>query len=171
MADRRYIGRKSHKKGSSFEKRILDTCDLLRKLGKAEINKANESLKPISGRTAGGYFKAVYTAATGADFSGVIKGGRAIFFEAKYTETDKITESRVTNKQINQLLAAERMGAVCFILCGFSSGNSYKVPVSNWLRLKELYGHKHVTESDIAEYICGKEFTHINLIDEEDWEL
>jgi recombination protein U len=72
--------------------------------------------------------------------------------EAKYTDTDRISQSRVTKGQADYLEEQYKLGAICYIVVGFSSGMVYRIVWSAWRDMKERYGRKYVTEADIEKY-------------------
>lgn len=150
--DRRLQGKINHNNGGRFEQRIDYACRLYQNKGIAEINKANEPIKPISGKMPGGWFKAVFTKKSGADYSGVAWGGIPIYFEAKFTSSDRITFNRVEPQQLDQLERAEAMGAMCYVLVCFSAGNVYRIPLHVWACMKDFFGRLYIKEDEIEEY-------------------
>ena len=46
----------------------------------------------------------------------------------------------------------QALGARCFVIAGFQSGNVYRVPWGDWKTMKERYGRKYATEADLEEY-------------------
>lgn len=152
MINRRIQGRTNHKSGERFEKLIDYASRIYQDKKIAEINKANEPMKPISGKMPGGWYKAVFTKKSGADYSGVAKGGIPIYFEAKYTSSDRITFNRVEPQQLEQLERASAMGALCFVLVSFEEVGVFRIPLENWGGMKMLYGRLYVKPDDIAEF-------------------
>lgn len=100
----------------------------------------------------GGKFIACFEKTAQPDFKGVSSEGEAILFEAKHTDTDKMDYSRVTDEQLNQLILFDQMNAEVFILLSFQMKHFYRIPVNVWKNMKDLYGRKHLKESDIQEY-------------------
>ena len=87
-----------------------------------------------------------------ADYKGTLKGGRSVIFEAKFTTSDRITADRVTDTQADYLAKAAALGAHCYILAGFSTGNVYKIPWEIWSEMKSYFGRKYVQEADLKQY-------------------
>lgn len=162
--DRVYIGKVSHKQGERFEQRIKNACKIYQINEIAEINKANEPMKPISKQQRGGWFKAVFTEKSGADFSGVVKGGRAVFFEAKYTDSEKMLKSRVTELQIKQLQNVNNLGGIAFVLISFSSGRVYRIPIDKWVNMKSVFGRLFLRESDCEQFLISEEYERIDFL-------
>lgn len=146
-------GLKSKRNGEYFERFIEQSCFWYRKKGIAEIKKTPEPLRVIStiNRTRG-IFKAVFTKKAQPDFTGTLKGGRSVMFEAKHTEATNIAFSRINIEQEKDLNYHENLGAYCFVLISFNSKYFYAVPWRNWKDLKEHSGKKSVNKEDIHEY-------------------
>lgn len=149
--DRKTIGAISRAQGQRFEQQIEVACDYYRRIGAADIQKTPEPMKPVK-PLGQGKFVAVYTTKAQADFKGTIKGGRSILFEAKTTSTGRMEQSRVTPEQQEQLEREWRMGADTYVLCHFCGKGSYRIPWSAWRRMKELFGRKHITPGDVADF-------------------
>lgn len=152
MTDRRLQGKINHNSGGRFEMLIDYACNVYRDRGIAEINKANEPIKPISGRMPGGWFKAVFTKKSGADYSGVARDGIPIYFEAKSTAADRIYYNRVEPQQLDQLERAEAMGATCFVLVCFSNAGVFRIPLNVWACMRDFYGRLYIKADEIDEY-------------------
>lgn len=69
-------------------------------------------------------------------------------FEAKFTAKDRMEQDRVEREQGEYLDRHERLGARCYVLAGFGSGEVYRIPWPAWRAMKELFGRKYVTEAD-----------------------
>lgn len=156
-------GRRSRAKGKSFEEMLDRTFAYYAKTGYAQIDKTPEPMKVL--RSIGqGRFLACYTKAAQPDYKGLIKGGRAVMFEAKYTEHDRILQDAVNEDQSAYMLAAECLGARCYILCGFATGNVYRIPFGVWNNMRRIFGHKYVTEAEIQQYQVKKSWNDTLLI-------
>ena len=70
-------------------------------------------------------------------------------FEAKFTRTDRIEQSRVSPGQADYLDLHQALGARCYVLAGFSSGAVYRLPWNVWRNMKKVFGRKYITEDDI----------------------
>ena len=86
------------------------------------------------------------------DYKGTIKGGRTVMFEAKFTAKERMEQDRVEREQGEYLDRHERLGARCYVLAGFGSGEVYRIPWPAWRAMKELFGRKYVTEADLEQY-------------------
>ena len=95
---------------------------------------------------------ACYTKKAQVDYKGTIKGGRTVLFEAKFTATDRLTQDRVIDKQASYMDRHQRLGARCFVVAGFSTGEVYKIPWADWQNMKTLFGRKYVKETDLQNY-------------------
>lgn len=90
------------------------------------------------------------------DFGGTIKGGQAIYFEAKSTENKtSFPLSNIEQHQINYLLAVEKLGGIGFFIIEFSALNErYLVPtnfISKHWEHQRLGGRKSITINSIRE--------------------
>ena len=100
----------------------------------------------------GGKFIAFFEKQAQPDYTGTIKGGRSVRFEAKFTSTDRLEQSRVLPKQIKNLDRHQKLGARCYVIAGFLSNEVYRVPWDVWQSMKEYFGRKYVTEQDLEPY-------------------
>lgn len=81
-----------------------------------------------------------------------------------YTDSDRIQQDRVSDAQWSYMEQATELGARCFVICGFRSGNVYKVPWAAWRTMKETFGHKHMTEKEIACYKVAESWNDLLLV-------
>ena len=141
----------SRERGKAFEARIDASLEYYRKTGFAAAEKTPEPMKPL--RDMGqGKFLACYEKKAQADYKGVIKGGREVVFEAKYTASDRLTQDRVTPEQTEFMNQHAALGARCYVIGGFSSGNVYLIPWAVWSDMKNHFGRKYATEADLQPY-------------------
>lgn len=156
-------GLKNREHGRAFEDALDRSFAYYNEKGFALIHKTPEPMKPI--RSMGqGRFLACYTKAAQPDYKGTIKGGRTVMFEAKYTEHDRILQDAVNDDQTAYMLAAEALGARCYVVVGFATGGVYRVPFGVWCNMKRIYGHKYVTEEEIKQYQVQKSWNDMLLI-------
>lgn len=141
----------SRERGKAFEQRIDQSLDYYRSRGFAAVEKTPEPMKPIKSLS-GGHFVACYEKKAQADYKGVIKGGREVIFEAKYTDSDRLLQDRVTKEQTEYIDQHAALGARCYVIGGFSSGNVYLVPWAVWSDMKNHFGRKYATEADLQPY-------------------
>lgn len=149
---RSYIGARSRAEGAGFEAIISSACDYYRAIGRADIEKTPEPMKPLGGADRAGRFLACYTKQAQPDYKGILKGGRAINFEAKHTDSDRMTADCVSDAQALRLSRTESLGGVAFVLCSFYGRDFYRVPWPVWRDMKRLFGRKYITPADLAEY-------------------
>ena len=149
--DYRARGKANRAEGKAFEDKLDKAFAYYRARGSALIDKTPEPVKIIQ-RLEGGRFKAVYDKKAQPDYKGTLNGGRSVIFEAKYTSSDRITADRVTEAQRQYLDQAAALGAHCYILAGFKTGNVYKIPWEVWSRMKDFFSRKYVIESDLKQY-------------------
>lgn len=138
---------KARNAGTTFEDIISDSCEYYEEIGIAKIEKTPEpmrTLRPL-GR---GRYEAVYTKQAQPDFKGTLRGGRAIAFEAKHTDTDRIMRSVISDEQEKCLNAHEQMGAECYVFVSFGFRKFYKFPWKLFRDMKYHFGVKHIREID-----------------------
>lgn len=134
---RSYTGARSRAEGEGFESIIDNACAYYRSIGLADIEKTPEPMRPIGSPDSAGRFLACYTKQAQPDYKGVLKGGRAINFEAKHTDSDRLTFDRVLTAQALRLSRTEALGGIAFVLCSFSGRYFYRVPVGRLARHEE----------------------------------
>lgn len=146
----RLRGLRSREKGRAFEELLDLGFALAYRRGLALVQKTPEPMKVL--RPLGnGRFECCFAHAAQPDYKGVLKGGRAVFFEAKYTDTGCLRQSAVTVEQAAILDAAESLGALCYVLCGFRDA-VYRVPWRVWRDMESAIGRRYVTPEDLAPY-------------------
>lgn len=148
---RQLLGALSKAKGKQFEARLDATFDYYDRTGFAAIEKTPEPMKPISS-LGKGRFVACFEKKAQPDYKGILKGGREIMFEAKFTSTDRMEQSRVLQGQADYMDKHQRLGARCFVVAGFATGEVYRIPWPVWSGMKNQFGRKYVTEADLDEY-------------------
>lgn len=149
------IGARSRAAGAQFENEILASLRYYENQGTVKADKTPEPMKTLSGADVYGHFKACFTKKAQADFSGTLKGGRAVRFEAKQTSGDRFERSRLTNEQMKDLREHGKLGALCFVILCFTSNmrnNYYRIPFGIWDNMKNIFGRQYVKESDVEQY-------------------
>lgn len=149
---RSYIGARSRAEGAGFEYIINRACAYYSSIGLADVEKTPEPMKPLGGADRAGRFLACYTKQAQPDYKGILKGGRAINFEAKHTDSDRMTADRVSDAQALRLSRTESLGGVAFVLCSFYGRDFYRVPWPVWRDMKRLFGRKYITPADVERY-------------------
>lgn len=151
---RQLIGAASKAKGKQFEERLDKAFAYYKVHDFAIIEKTPEPMRPTQ-NLGSGKFVAFFEKKAQPDYKGTIKGGRTVMFEAKFTSTGKMEQGRVLQGQADYLDRHQELGARCYVIAGFSSGNVYRFPWSVWREMKKHFGRKYVTEADveIAAYL------------------
>lgn len=144
-------GKQAKAEGKRFEQRLDAAFAYYREKGFALIEKTPEPMRVIK-RLDNGKFLCVFEKRAQPDYKGVIKGGRTVVFEAKYTIKDRLQQNQVTPGQAAYLEQQSKLGARCWVLAGFSSGEVYCIPWAVWATMKELYGRKYVKETELEKY-------------------
>lgn len=160
---RQLIGKASKIKGRRFEERIDASFDYYRETGFALIEKTPEPMRPIKD-LGSGRFIACFVKKAQPDYKGIVKGGREYIFEAKYTSSDRMEQSRVQENQDKYMTEHEALGARCFVLAGFDSGAVYRIPWRVWSSMKKQFGRKYVTEADLKDYGIKQAWNGVLLI-------
>lgn len=151
---RRYNGAVNKARGRRFEERLDLAFEYAKAKGYAYIEKTPEPLRPIKSLE-NGKFIAVYEHKAQPDYKGALAGGKCVVIEAKFTSTDRIDQTRVTRNQAEQLERYSRLGAACYVITGFASGNVYLIRWETWQNMKDAFGHKYATEDDLkARRVC-----------------
>lgn len=73
-------------------------------------------------------------------------------FEAKHTDSDRINQNVVTDTQWKSLDIYEKFGAHCYVMVSVGLMKFYRVPWDVWKKMKELFGHKFMTEQELDPY-------------------
>ena len=140
-------GAASKAQGKLFEDRLDAAFARYRESGFAIIEKTPEPMRPTES-LGNGRFVAYFEKKAQPDYKGTIKGGRTVMFEAKFTSSVKMEQNRVTPGQAEYLDQHQALGARCYIVAGFSTGNVYRLPWNVWRDMKALFGRKYISESD-----------------------
>lgn len=141
---------KSNAEGHHFEEEIIKACKWYSGCGRAEVEKTPESFR-VTRLLGGGKFEGRFIGKAQVDFSGTLQGGRAILFDAKHTEKDRIMQNALTKHQTEELERSFLLGALCGVCVGMKDG-AYFVPWEVWREMKERYGRKYMTASELEEY-------------------
>lgn len=145
------IGKHSKAAGKAFEDLINNSCAWYMQQKLAKIEKQAEPMRPVKSLGKGQYV-AIFESKAGTDYKGTLKGGRAVVFEAKHTDSDRILRNVVKEWQLQYLVDHDRLGALCFVLISFGMRNYYRIPIADWLAMKQKYGRLYLKEDDIQEY-------------------
>ena len=94
---KQYQGAVSRAQGKHFEEYIDLSLRYYEQRGEAVVEKTPEPMRPTKD-LGNGKFIAYYEKAAQPDYKGTLKGGRAVVFEAKYTHSAQMEQSRVTRE-------------------------------------------------------------------------
>jgi recombination protein U len=145
-------GAQSKRNGEYFESLILASCEHYRLSGMAHIEKTPEEMKPLSGMDKNGYFKACFVKQAQPDFKGTLCGGRAIVFEAKHTDSDRIKQNVLTDEQVKSLELHFKLNAATYVLVSMGFSSFYFVPYAVWRDMKSIFGHKYMNEKELTAH-------------------
>lgn len=149
---RQIQGARAHAQGRWFEEYLGAALIFYESIGEAVVEKTPEPMRPAKS-LGNSKFIAFFEKAAQPDFKGVLKGGRAVAFEAKFTSGDRMIQDRITPEQARSFDRYEKLGAICFVVAGFGSGGVFRIPWDIWRDMKEIYGRKYVTPDDLEEYL------------------
>lgn len=154
------LNSKSRNAGATFEDIISSSCEYYERQNMAMIEKTPEPMRVL--RSLGkGKYEAIFTKKAQPDFKGTLAGGKAIAFEAKHTDKDRIMRSAISNEQEKCLNAHEQMGAECYVFVSFGFRKFYKFPWKLFRDMKYHFGVKHIKEIDHIsdfeiKFVCGR---------------
>lgn len=147
----RLRGAQNRARGKRFEERIELALRGYELRGEAVVEKTPEPMRVLQ-RLGGGRFAACFEKTAQPDYKGVLRGGRAVVFEAKFTTAGRLSQGRVTAEQAERLDAYAAAGAWCFIAAGFGSGAVYRIPWAVWRVMPERFGRRYVTQRELAPF-------------------
>ena len=156
-------GKKNRAKGKAFEDCLDATFAYYAKTGYALIDKTPEPFKIIK-RLENTRFIGYIGKKAQPDYKGVIKGGRMVVFEAKFTSGERITQDRISSAQRAYMEQAAGLGARCYVICGFRSGRAYRIPWHIWRDMKEKFGRRYLTEEELKTYEIAGSWNDLLLV-------
>lgn len=145
------IGRRSKASGDTFERWITHACEFYLQEGWAYIEKTPEPFH-ITGKDEKGVVRGYYEKKGQPDYKGILCDGTGIMFEAKHTDSDRITQRVVTDAQWKSLDIYERFGAYCYVMVSVGLVRFYRVPWNIWKEMKGLFDHSFMTEKELEPY-------------------
>lgn len=153
--DRHYravlAGRRAKAAGEYWENVIGAACRWYSRMGIAEIQKTPEPMRPV--RSLGnGKFVAYYEKMAQPDYKGTLKGGKAVVFEAKHTDSGRLLRDVVSSEQEAQLNRHMALGAECFVMVSFGFERFFRIPWAVFRDMKKRFGRKYVTPLDLGQY-------------------
>jgi len=160
---RQLQGRISKAKGKQFEHELDTAFEYYSQKGFACIEKTPEPMRVVKS-LGNGKFVAFFEKKAQPDYKGTLKGGRTVMFEAKYTDAEKMEQSRVNPDQADYLDKQQGLGARCYVLAGFGTGGVYCIPWSVWQDMKIIFGRKYVKETDLQKYQVQRAWNQLLMI-------
>lgn len=158
-------GKRNRAMGLKFEEIVDEACEYYKSLDIAYIEKTPEPMKVLGViNRKMGHFKACFDKAAQPDYKGTMQGGRAVVFEAKHTETDRIKQEAVTEDQTDAMNQHEAMGALCFVIVCLDN-KYFRVPWAKWKTMKEDCGHKYMNADDLNPYTLGVWPGHLRFLE------
>lgn len=148
---RQMIGKRSRASGAAFERLLSAACGSYLRKGWAYIEKTPEPFH-ITGKDGNGTVRGYYEKKGQPDYKGVLRDGTGIIFEAKHTDSDRINQNVVTDTQWESLDIYEQFGAHCYVMVSLRLDRFYRVPWKIWKQMKEMFGHKFMTEQELEPY-------------------
>ena len=148
---RSYVAAMSNAKGRLFEEMVQGGCRYYKDRGRAKIEKMPEPFRVMKKDRYNGIATVRFTAHAQPDFVGCLAGGSCIVFEAKYTNTEKLAASVLTDTQAASLQEYYAKGAVTAVCAGIQD-KFFMLPWGVFSRMKERYGRQYVRAEDIAEF-------------------
>lgn len=161
---RQMTGYRNKAAGAAFERMLSSACSFYLQKGWAHIEKTPEPFH-MTGKDKSGNVRGYYEKKGQPDYKGILCDGTGIMFEAKHTATDRINQYVVTDTQWKSLDAYEAFGAHCYVMVSMGLERFYRVPWSAWKQMKEQYGHKYMTENDLAPYRLKESQCTILILD------
>lgn len=152
--NRQAAGRRANAAGGMFEKILDAACGHYREKGIAVIEKTPEPMRPLKpyGDRGRGQYIACFEKRAQPDYKGVLRNGKAVIFEAKHTDKDRIQESVITETQRQNLDDFEKMGAQCFVMVSMGFQEFYRVPWRIFGDMKSRYGRKYMNAEDLGQF-------------------
>lgn len=146
-------GLKNKASGENCEKRLDAVFSRLAADGVCNIQKTPEPMRVVGRGARSGTFNAVYTQQAQPDYQGTMRGGRSVVLEAKFTSTEKIALSRISDEQAKQLDIHLQLGALCGVICCFSGQFAF-ITWQDWKTIPARCGHRHLTAADAQRMGC-----------------
>ncbi len=148
--NRQLQGKMNRELGKTFEEEIQIICDIYELNGLARIEKTPEPMKILK-HIEDGRFETVFEKSAQPDFKGTIKGGKSVVFDAKFTESDRIRFQVLSDYQREVLLKYNELGAMAFVLVGFTNGRIYKIDINEWINMKEKFGRYYIKQEELEK--------------------
>lgn len=147
----RISGLKARTNGHKFEHIIDVTCKMYEKKGVGLIQKTPEPMRVIKNK-GNGQFTCVFEKKAQPDYTGVLKGGVSIMFEAKHTDGTRFPFNRINDEQWATLKRHHTLGGQTYVVLSFNRTDYYSVPFADWMTLVSASKKKSVNASELADY-------------------
>lgn len=148
---RRYKGAVSRSQGLLHERMIEAGCQYYRQHGMAYIVKEPEPFRVLKKDRTNNRAVIQFVRHAQPDFHGTIVGGKAIVFEAKFTQADRIKQDVITEEQAASLTEQAKLGAAAFVCAGVG-GKTYMVPWFVFGNMKQIFGRKYALADELKDY-------------------
>ena len=162
--NRQLQGQINRELGKNFEEQVEMICEIYKHNRLALIEKTPEPMKILK-HIENGRFETVFTKSAQPDFKGTLKGGQTVVFDAKFTGADRISYHALSDHQREILAQYDELGALAFVLVGFSDGTMYHVDIKTWVNMKQIFGHKHIKQQELEENNFKAKKTKNGMID------
>ena len=147
---RSYLAALSSGRGRQFEKMIEGGAEYYRVKRRALIAKMPEPFRVLS-KTRQGIATIRFTARAQPDFIGCIEGGRALVFEAKHTDKERLYARALTPTQAAALDAYHKRGAIAAVCAGIKD-DSFMIPWPVFAEMKKNFGRLYITAADVEAW-------------------
>ena len=144
-------GATNRAQGYIFETAIEAACAAYRASGRADIEKTPEPMRVLK-NAGGGKFVCTFEKRAQPDFKGTLAGGRAVCFEAKYTENERIEKQVVKPWQADALEQHQSLGAYCFVMVSFRMETVSAVPWDYLKDMQKIYGRAYMTRKEAEAF-------------------
>lgn len=159
---RSWVSMKANTQGHFLEGYIKGACDFYKDQRRAYVEQIPEPFR-VTSTNRNGEFTGRFTANAQPDFMGVLPGGRAICFEAKYTGQEKLQQSVVTDTQADTLEHWWSIGAKAGVCINIGDVFAF-IPWGIWRSMKAIYGRKYIKQEE-AETFRVKFNGHVLFLD------
>ena len=154
--DQRYRSRVNNAQGHLFEQMVEKAAESYRLRHQADIRKIPEPFRTLRNiDRQKGLATVRFIGHAYPDYMGVLDGGRAIAFEAKYTSNNRIRRNVVTDTQAECLEYYYQLGGVAGVCCGIGLGYDIKyyfVPWEFWRDMNDILGRAYATQNDLKRF-------------------
>jgi len=107
-------------------------------------------MRPSAGKDPRRQLQGYTSKKKGQAFEAIIAaGGRAVCFEAKSKEGDRVNQTAVTQEQKEALDDHTDLGAATFVLLCMNGIDYYRVPWRIWRNMKRHYGRMYMTLEEL----------------------